>query len=482
MMDSTQQFCLRWNNHQKNIASVFERLRESDLFTDVTLVTADQKSLKCHKLVLCAGSGFLEDILSKNPSEHPTIVLSQILNSELQPLVEFMYNGEVAIEQSRLQILLEAANILKIKGLWESGTNKETSKSSTDEDALVAQDKKDSTSNRSTSIDSLLSSMSTTSSIGVKSPATKIGSQKRKRKMGVQENGNKYDEETKMPKLASPSPNPIGSIYSPLFGVSNAYFLTDDVTKPKPASKKSQVTVEAKLSKENSDIQPPMNGVQETNAGSPPTLPIPAFLAQLTSLSPPGLISPDTPNSADQKSISPGLLSSAPVRRYKKYTEDMLQDALRDIISGKSINSSSNKFNIPARTLRDWMKRLNIKSVFTHHSQKDSRSASVTSEVSETSDASMDSKLEIKTESDDAHEDGSGTDLNKENQINRSAFPGMPNPDQLLENLQNKLAANGAISLTKTTSIANDEEEIDDVEEDEEEIDDDEEESLKIVE
>lgn len=85
---------------------------------------------------------FLEDILSKNPSEHPTIVLSQILNSELQPLVEFMYNGEVAIEQSRLQILLEAANILKIKGLWESGTNKEASKSIPEQETVLPQEKK----------------------------------------------------------------------------------------------------------------------------------------------------------------------------------------------------------------------------------------------------------------------------------------------------------------------------------------------------
>ena len=37
------------------------------------------------------------------------------------------------------------------------------------------------------------------------------------------------------------------------------------------------------------------------------------------------------------------------------------------------------KYNIPARTLRDWMKRLNIKSVFTHHSQKDGRSLSADS-------------------------------------------------------------------------------------------------------
>ena len=37
------------------------------------------------------------------------------------------------------------------------------------------------------------------------------------------------------------------------------------------------------------------------------------------------------------------------------------------------------KYNIPARTLRDWMKRLNIKSVFTHHSHKDGRSLSADS-------------------------------------------------------------------------------------------------------
>ena len=38
------------------------------------------------------------------------------------------------------------------------------------------------------------------------------------------------------------------------------------------------------------------------------------------------------------------------------------------------------KYNIPARTLRDWMKRLNIKSVFTHnHSNSSSSTSSSTS-------------------------------------------------------------------------------------------------------
>merc|ERR1712008_639195 len=61
-----------------------------------------------------------EKILEQNPSDHPTIVLSHIKFNELKYLVEFMYSGEVAVEQDHLSKLLEAANILQIKGLYES--------------------------------------------------------------------------------------------------------------------------------------------------------------------------------------------------------------------------------------------------------------------------------------------------------------------------------------------------------------------------
>ena len=62
---------------------------------------------------------YLEEILTENPSEHPTVVLSQINYEELKHLVDFMYAGEVAVETDKLGKLLEAARILKIKGLWE---------------------------------------------------------------------------------------------------------------------------------------------------------------------------------------------------------------------------------------------------------------------------------------------------------------------------------------------------------------------------
>ena len=93
----------------------------------------------------------------------------------------------------------------------------------------------------------------------------------------------------------------------------------------------------------------------------------------------PDLTSPNAsfssfPSSPFKSSTSPStspmksslLVSSAPVRRYKQYSEDSLQAALREIMAGQSINRSSMKHAIPARTLRDWMKRLNITSVFTH--------------------------------------------------------------------------------------------------------------------
>merc|ERR1719295_1631234 len=118
---AASQYCLKWNNHKLNISNVFERLRSNSQFCDLTLTSADQKFVKCHRLLLCAGSGYLEEILTENPSEHPTIVLSQINYEEMRLLVDFMYTGEVSVATDRLGKLLEAARILKIKGLWESG-------------------------------------------------------------------------------------------------------------------------------------------------------------------------------------------------------------------------------------------------------------------------------------------------------------------------------------------------------------------------
>ena len=157
------------------------------------------------------------------------------------------------------------------------------------------------------------------------------------------------------------SPN----VYSPLFGISNAYFLSQQPTslmQPEPtASSPKDGDSSSSPSKTIKDIpnllaQHPLNPALIHN------------LHQFSANPKPDLLKSDL-----------ALLSNAPVRRYKQYTEDTLQQALKDILNGQSINRSSMKYNIPARTLRDWMKRLNIKSVFTHHSHKEGRSLSADS-------------------------------------------------------------------------------------------------------
>jgi hypothetical protein len=56
-MPGGQQYCLKWNNHKNNISGVFERLRANESFVDVTLASADQKMIRCHRILLSAGSG-----------------------------------------------------------------------------------------------------------------------------------------------------------------------------------------------------------------------------------------------------------------------------------------------------------------------------------------------------------------------------------------------------------------------------------------
>jgi hypothetical protein len=49
--------------------------------------------IRAHRLVLSAGSGYLERVLAVTPCEHPTIVLSNIRYKELKLLIDFVYTG-----------------------------------------------------------------------------------------------------------------------------------------------------------------------------------------------------------------------------------------------------------------------------------------------------------------------------------------------------------------------------------------------------
>ncbi|XP_063228459.1 longitudinals lacking protein-like isoform X18 [Bacillus rossius redtenbacheri] len=119
-MASEQQFCLRWNNHQSTLVSVFDTLLESGTLVDCTLA-AEGQYLKAHKVVLSACSPYFELLLSQHYEKHPIIILKDVKFQELKAMMDYMYRGEVNISQDQLGALLKAAESLQIKGLSDSG-------------------------------------------------------------------------------------------------------------------------------------------------------------------------------------------------------------------------------------------------------------------------------------------------------------------------------------------------------------------------
>jgi hypothetical protein len=67
-MDDDQQFCLRWNNHQSTLISVFDTLLENGTLVDCTLA-AEGKFLKAHKVVLSACSPYFAVSLTEELCE-----------------------------------------------------------------------------------------------------------------------------------------------------------------------------------------------------------------------------------------------------------------------------------------------------------------------------------------------------------------------------------------------------------------------------
>ncbi|TMW49274.1 hypothetical protein DOY81_005652, partial [Sarcophaga bullata] len=85
-----QQFCLRWNNYQSNLTSVFDQLLQNESFVDVTLA-CDGRSIKAHKMVLSACSPYFQTLFSTTPCQHPIVIMRDVSWFELKSIVDFMY-------------------------------------------------------------------------------------------------------------------------------------------------------------------------------------------------------------------------------------------------------------------------------------------------------------------------------------------------------------------------------------------------------
>ena len=115
-MGSSEKFCLRWNDFERNISSAFYDFKEEKDFADVTLACADGQ-VESHKVILAASSPFFKRILKKNPHSHPLIYLKGIKLSDVEAVLNYMYHGEVNVEEANLNTFLMVTEELEVKGL-----------------------------------------------------------------------------------------------------------------------------------------------------------------------------------------------------------------------------------------------------------------------------------------------------------------------------------------------------------------------------
>merc|ERR1712142_387298 len=100
-----EQFCLKWNDFDEDMADSFKSLREEKAFCDVTI---------------SACSPFFKKMIEFQKNEkHPIIILKDVSFLHMSAILEFMYHGEVSVTQEELPAFLKTAEKLEIKGLAE---------------------------------------------------------------------------------------------------------------------------------------------------------------------------------------------------------------------------------------------------------------------------------------------------------------------------------------------------------------------------
>jgi len=123
-----EDFLLKWNDHHALFFSGAEELCQNEEYTDVTL-SAGSKFFPAHKLVLSVCSPYFRQLFRRLGNDKSVIYLKDVEPRHLELLLDYMYKGEIKVEEQELVTVLNTAQGLEIKGLTESGKQNDSESS-----------------------------------------------------------------------------------------------------------------------------------------------------------------------------------------------------------------------------------------------------------------------------------------------------------------------------------------------------------------
>ena len=115
MTESSNTFCIKWNEFQTNIVGSYQDLRNNCDFSDVTLVSDDGRQTEGHRIILSASSPVFNAMLKNSRNTHTIIYMRGLKIKDIRAIMDFIYNGEANIYQEDLDRFLT-----QLKGLDKS--------------------------------------------------------------------------------------------------------------------------------------------------------------------------------------------------------------------------------------------------------------------------------------------------------------------------------------------------------------------------
>jgi len=135
-MSEDEALVLRWQEYSRNIGSSSAVFRRESTFSDLTLVV-DGAQVQVHRFILASCSPLFLGMLRHLNHPHPVIFLRGVDHHHLLLILDFMYLGEVSVQQKELPAFLRTAEDLQVKGLIEKEDSMQEQENSSVEKELL---------------------------------------------------------------------------------------------------------------------------------------------------------------------------------------------------------------------------------------------------------------------------------------------------------------------------------------------------------